>query len=46
VGVRFLKPIETTGMTEKDIPALKERVYKLQEEVILREDAFFEASRN
>jgi 1-acyl-sn-glycerol-3-phosphate acyltransferase len=46
VGVRFLKPIETSGMTEKDIPALKEKVYKLQEEVILREDAFFEASRS
>lgn len=46
VSVRFLKPIETLGMTEKDIPALKDRVYKLQEEVILREDAFFEASRN
>ena len=45
VGVRFLKPIETTGMTEKDIPALKERVYKLQEEVILREDAFFNSSQ-
>ncbi len=41
VGVRFLKPIETTGMTENDIPALKDSVYKLQEEVILRKDAFF-----
>jgi len=41
IGVRFFKPIETTGMTEKDIPALKEKVYKMQEEVILREDEFF-----
>jgi len=41
IGVRFLKPIETKGMTEQDIPALKERVFKMQEEVILREDSFF-----
>ncbi len=46
VSVRFLKPIETIGMTEKDIPTLKERVYKLQEDVILREDVFFESSRS
>lgn len=45
VGVRFLKPIETIGMTEKDIPALKEQVYKLQEELILRQDAFFNSSQ-
>jgi len=41
IGVRFLKPVETKGMTEKDIPALKEKVFKMQEEVILREDIFF-----
>ena len=41
IGVRFLKPIETKGMTEQDIPALKEMVFKMQEEVILREDSFF-----
>ncbi len=42
IGVRFLKPFETTGMTEKDIPALKEKVFKMQEEIILNEDEFFE----
>lgn len=41
IGVRFLKPIETKGLTEKDIPDLKEKVYRIQEEVILKEDEFF-----
>lgn len=41
IAVRFLKPVETKGMTDDDIPALKEKVFKMQEEVIVKEDEYF-----
>lgn len=41
IGVRFLEPIETKGMTDADIPELKQKVYNMQEEILLREDIFF-----
>lgn len=41
IGVRFLPPIETAEMTEKDIPALKAKVYQMQEATLLKEDSYF-----
>lgn len=41
VTFRFLDPIPTKGMTEADVPALKERVAKLIEETLLKEDKYF-----
>lgn len=38
---RFLDPIPTTGMTEADVPALKEKVAKLIGDTLLAEDKFF-----
>jgi hypothetical protein len=37
----FLKPISTLGLTENDIQELKEKVYKMMEDVILKEDVLF-----
>jgi 1-acyl-sn-glycerol-3-phosphate acyltransferase len=37
----YLSPIETKGMTESDEPALKDKVYIMMEEVILKEDLRF-----
>lgn len=38
---RFLDPISTAGMTENDVPALKEKVAKLIGDTLLNEDKFF-----
>lgn len=43
--VMFLPAIETTGMTEEDVPALKDRVYTLMEGTILRYDKWFGGKR-
>lgn len=39
--VLYLPAIETTGMTEEDVPALKEKVYHQMEEAILKYDRWF-----
>jgi len=36
VDVHFLEPLETTGMTLEDMPALKLKVYHLMEDAILK----------
>ncbi len=38
IGVRFLAPLETNGLTENDIPELKEKVFKMQKAILLNED--------
>ncbi|MFC4159880.1 lysophospholipid acyltransferase family protein [Chitinimonas lacunae] len=43
--VRYLEPIETTGMTEADVPLLRERVRSLIEAELLREDPTFRNKR-
>ncbi len=42
IGVKFLPPIPVDGLTEADIPALKAKVYKIMEDVILKEDSYFQ----
>lgn len=37
----FLKPVVTLGLTENDIQELKEKVYNMMEEVVLKEDVLF-----
>lgn len=37
----FLKPVATLGLTENDIQELKDKVYKMMEEVVLKEDVLF-----
>jgi 1-acyl-sn-glycerol-3-phosphate acyltransferase len=37
----FLDPIPTAGMTESDVPALKEKVFKLMEDYVKAHDALF-----
>lgn len=39
--VHFLPAVETAGMTEADVPALKEKVYRLMEEAIFKHDRWF-----
>lgn len=39
--VRYLEPVDTRGMTEEDVPALRERVRALIEAELLREDPSF-----
>lgn len=41
IGVKFLPPVPVDGLTLEDLPALKEKVYKMMEEIILREDHYF-----
>lgn len=41
IGVKFLPPVPVDGLTLADLPMLKEKVYKMMEDVILKEDAYF-----
>lgn len=41
IGVKFLPPVTVDRLTEDDIPMLKDKVYKMMEDVILKEDAYF-----
>jgi len=39
--VHFLPAVETVGLNEEDVPALREKVYRLMEETILKFDRWF-----
>lgn len=44
--IHFLEPVETKGMTEEDIPALKQKIYDLMEASILKHDRWFSNPQN
>jgi 1-acyl-sn-glycerol-3-phosphate acyltransferase len=41
ITMRFLDPISTKGMTEEDIPKIKEQTRKAIGDVLLAEDPFY-----
>lgn len=41
IGLSFLGPYETTGLTQKDLHALKERIWREMYDTIKREDPMF-----
>ncbi len=40
--IHFLEPVSTEGMTEQDIPALRDKVYHMMESCILTHDRWFQ----
>ncbi len=46
IRIRILDPIETAGMAYTEAAALQDRIYKLMEETILKEDKDFLAGSN
>lgn len=44
--VRFLKPVDTKGMTEDDVPALRDKVYAMMENCIAENDRWFKKRTN
>lgn len=44
--VRFLKPVDTKGMTEDDVPALRDSVFAMMENCILENDRWFKKRTN
>lgn len=43
VKAYYLPPIDTSGMTEADVPVIKEKVFRMMEECILKNDVTFAA---
>ncbi len=41
----FLEPIPTTGLTEEDVPMLKEKVYNIMYNYIIDNDPFFKSKK-
>ncbi len=46
IRVKYLPPVDVIGLTDEDIPNLKQNIYAMIEKILLKEDPFFQNSKN